>query len=48
VDHFTDDFSVDSGTLAHCLLGVAKAGADQSIINNRSIRQSHAADERRG
>jgi uncharacterized protein YbjT (DUF2867 family) len=39
VDHFTDDFSVDSGTLARCLLGVAKAGTDQSIIDNRSIRQ---------
>lgn len=47
VDHFTDDFSVASGTLAHCLLGVAKAGAEQAIIDNRSIRLMHASDERR-
>jgi uncharacterized protein YbjT (DUF2867 family) len=41
VDHFTDDFSIDCGTLARYLLGVAKAGADQPIIDNRSMRQSH-------
>ncbi|MCL6459452.1 MAG: NAD-dependent epimerase/dehydratase family protein [Gorillibacterium sp.] len=45
VDHFTEDFSVDSGILAHWLLGVAKAGADQSVINNRSIRQPYLSDE---
>jgi hypothetical protein len=48
VDHFTDDFSVDSGTLAHRLIGVAKAGADKPILDNRSIRQPRASDERRG
>lgn len=48
VDHFTDSFSVDSGTLARCLLDVAKTGADQAIIDNRSIRQPHVAGERRG
>jgi dTDP-4-dehydrorhamnose reductase len=48
VDHFTDDFSVDSGTLARCLLGVAKAGADKSIVDNRSIRQMYASEKRQG
>lgn len=38
VDRFTDDFSVDAATLAHCLIGVAKAGADRTIFDNCSIR----------
>jgi uncharacterized protein YbjT (DUF2867 family) len=40
VDAFTDSFSVDTGTLARCLLHVAKNGADQSIIDNRAIKAS--------
>ena len=42
VDHFTDDFSVDSGTLAGSLLRVAKVGAEKTILDNRSIRHLHA------
>lgn len=38
VDHFTDNFSVDTATLARCLIDVAKVGAEQSIFDNRSIR----------
>jgi len=37
-DLFTDDFSVDATTLAVCLIGVAKNGADKHIFDNRLIR----------
>ncbi|CDG82592.1 NAD-dependent epimerase/dehydratase family protein [Janthinobacterium agaricidamnosum] len=39
VDHFTDGFSVDTGALARCLIGVAKNGGGQRIYDNAAIRQ---------
>lgn len=37
-DRFTDGFSVDCEQLARCLLDVAQNGADQHILDNRTIR----------
>ena len=37
-DLFTDSFSVGCSQLASCLLDVAKHGAEQSILDNRTIR----------
>lgn len=38
VDRFTDTFSVDTATLARCLVGVAKNGSGQHLYNNADIR----------
>jgi len=35
---FSDDVSVDCEQVARCLLGVAKDGADQAVLDNRTIR----------
>lgn len=38
VDRFTDGFSVETATLARCLIDVAKHGAEQKLFDNRAIR----------
>ncbi|MDB6077888.1 MAG: hypothetical protein JWO82_1635 [Akkermansiaceae bacterium] len=37
-DLFTEDFSVDTRTLARCMIDVAKAGANRVVFTNAAIR----------
>ncbi|MDP1627278.1 MAG: NAD(P)H-binding protein [Parvibaculum sp.] len=38
MDRFTDGFSVECAQLARCLLDVARQGADQPTLDNRTIK----------
>jgi hypothetical protein len=44
LDHVSDEVSIDTSMLGHCLLEVAKYGADRTIFRNSDIRRWSSAE----